>query len=150
MNHQKLLIAAVAVFAAIAGTAHADLSCRGEAYHGRHEECTRGVWLNQFISDFVRRHRYEIEDVIRDAVALDWFDAREDWMRSHPNSAEIGMSAEEVRGDTEWGPPFHINRTQTAFGTREQWVYKWPDGGFLGFLYFENGRLVAIQRQGAR
>ena len=33
-----------------------------------------------------------------------------------------------------------INATQTASGTREQWVYS------LGrYLYFDNGRLTAIQ-----
>jgi hypothetical protein len=48
------------------------------------------------------------------------------------------------------GPPWHINRTQTASGSHEQWVYQWPEGGYMGFLYFENGRLTAIQREGAR
>jgi hypothetical protein len=51
----------------------------------------------------------------------------------------IGMS--ELEAMEEWCFPDHINTTQTASGTREQWVY--PN---RGYLYFENGRLVAIQR----
>jgi hypothetical protein len=146
---RKALLTVGAIIA-LSGAARADDICVGEAYHGRHEQCVRQVWVTQFSADFVRRHRYAIEDVIRDAVSEDWYDARLDWMRAHPNPAEIGMSAEEVRSDTEWGPPWHINSTQTASGSREQWVYQWPGGGFMGFLYFENDRLAAIQREGAR
>lgn len=38
-----------------------------------------------------------------------------------------------------WGEPDHINKTTTKFGTSEQWVYN------KSYLYFENGRLTAIQ-----
>lgn len=51
---------------------------------------------------------------------------------------QIGMSAQEVM-QSNWGRPQKINRTVTARGTREQWVY----GG--GYLYFENGILTTIQ-----
>jgi hypothetical protein len=51
----------------------------------------------------------------------------------------IGMAAEQVRSGSNWGPPSRVNRTTTASGIREQWVYP------SGFLYFENGKLVAIQ-----
>lgn len=50
----------------------------------------------------------------------------------------LGMTDEEVL-QSSWGKPQKINRTTTARGTREQWVY----GG--SYLYFENGRLTAIQ-----
>jgi hypothetical protein len=53
---------------------------------------------------------------------------------------KIGMSADTVRNKTSWGAPATINRTTTASGTKEQWVY---GGG--NYLYFENGRLTAIQ-----
>lgn len=52
----------------------------------------------------------------------------------------IGMSPEQVTKETSWGKPNHINRTTTAYGVHEQWVY---GGG--NYLYFENGRLTAIQ-----
>ncbi len=54
--------------------------------------------------------------------------------------ARIGMSPEQVTKETSWGKPNHINRTTTAYGVHEQWVY---GGG--NYLYFENGRLTAIQ-----
>lgn len=148
---RRLLIAA-AVCSMLAGAAHAGIAdvCSGEAYRHKHEQCIREIWIPQYDADFIRRNRSGFEDVIRSAIAQDWYDARQDWMRAHPQNAVIGMSAEEVRWNTVWGPPWHINSTQTGSETREQWVYQWPEGGFMGFLYFENGRLIAIQREGAR
>jgi hypothetical protein len=50
----------------------------------------------------------------------------------------IGMNAADVRA-SNWGRPRTINRTVTAAGAREQWVYEG------GYLYFENGIVTAIQ-----
>lgn len=50
----------------------------------------------------------------------------------------IGMTPEDVLA-SQWGKPNRINRTTTAFGIREQWVYNG------GYLYFDNGKLDAIQ-----
>lgn len=55
----------------------------------------------------------------------------------------IGMSRERVR-QSSWGDPIQVNRTTTANGVNEQWVY----GGYpiaIRYLYFENGNLTAIQ-----
>lgn len=52
----------------------------------------------------------------------------------------IGMTMDEIENGTNWGRPRDRNRTTTAASVREQWVY---DVG--RYLYFENGRLVAIQ-----
>jgi len=71
-------------------------------------------------------------------------------MKSLPTEAEvkalaktqgvrIGMTQQEVL-DSSWGKPNKVNRTITANGTREQWVY---DNG--GYLYIDNGILTAIQ-----
>lgn len=57
-------------------------------------------------------------------------------------SARIGMTAKEVVNKTNWGKPEQINRTITADGVAEQWVY-----GEGEYLYFRNGRLTAIQTQ---
>jgi hypothetical protein len=51
----------------------------------------------------------------------------------------IGMSMEQVRASS-WGRQNSINRTTTAYGDREQWVY-----GIGNYLYFENGVLTTIQ-----
>ncbi|WP_333661038.1 hypothetical protein [Acinetobacter sp.] len=58
---------------------------------------------------------------------------------SKPN-AKIGMTEDQVIKNTYWGEPGDKNYTTTKYGTREQWVYK-----NLGYLYFENGKVVAIQ-----
>lgn len=53
--------------------------------------------------------------------------------------AYVGMTQQDVL-NSSWGRPQHVNRTTTALGTREQWVY-----GIGSYLYFEDGVLTAIQ-----
>lgn len=71
-------------------------------------------------------------------------------------SVEIGMTGREVLA-SKWGLPYTTNTTETITGTRVQWVYNIgpackEDGsatsryGTPGYLYFEDGLLVAIQR----
>jgi hypothetical protein len=55
-------------------------------------------------------------------------------------SARIGMTAKQVRTSTNWGEPASVNRTMVSGHTHEQWVY-----GDRQYLYFDNGRLTAIQ-----
>ncbi len=54
---------------------------------------------------------------------------------------EIGMTSNDVRRSLAWGAPDKINKTVTARGTSEQWVYKNNQ-----YLYFENNILTAIQK----
>lgn len=54
--------------------------------------------------------------------------------------ARIGMTMNQVLNKTSWGEPQSVNRTTTRYGVREQWVY-----GNGNYLYFENGKLTAIQ-----
>jgi hypothetical protein len=51
----------------------------------------------------------------------------------------IGMSRDEVIRSS-WGRPDHINRTTSAEGVQEQWVY-----GLRSYLYFKDGILTTIQ-----
>lgn len=51
----------------------------------------------------------------------------------------IGASMDDAL-QSSWGKPERVNRTVTAHGTREQWVY---GGG--NYLYFRNGVLESIQ-----
>ena len=51
----------------------------------------------------------------------------------------LGMSEEDAT--RAWCFPDHVNSTETARGTREQWVYSGR-----GYLYFDNERLTSIQR----
>lgn len=50
----------------------------------------------------------------------------------------VGMTPEMVI--ESWGRPEDVNRTITAAGTSEQWVY-----GLGSYVYFDNGVLTAIQ-----
>ena len=40
-----------------------------------------------------------------------------------------------------WGQPDDINRTITAHGTHEQWVYRTHDT----YVYIDNGMVTALQ-----
>jgi len=51
----------------------------------------------------------------------------------------VGMTTAQVL-NSNWGKPVKVNRTVTQNGTHEQWVY-----GGNNYLYFENGKLTAIQ-----
>lgn len=51
----------------------------------------------------------------------------------------IGMTKQEVL-DSIWGEPEDINTSTGIWGVHEQWIY-----GNGNYLYFENGRLTAIQ-----
>lgn len=51
----------------------------------------------------------------------------------------LGMTKNEVRNST-WGEPEDINKTTTAYGTREQWCYS----GYK-YIYFEDGIVTSIQ-----
>ncbi|MGW8442032.1 tetratricopeptide repeat protein [Paenibacillus sp. S33] len=52
---------------------------------------------------------------------------------------QIGMTEQEVI-DSKWGLPKHVNKTTTAYGVNEQWVYD-----RYKYIYFENGFVTAIQ-----
>lgn len=60
-------------------------------------------------------------------------------LAAKPN-VKIGMTAKQVAINTNWGRPDTVNRTALKNGVHEQWVYPGK-----GYLYFDNGKLVAIQ-----
>lgn len=55
------------------------------------------------------------------------------------SSVSVGMTKDQVLNST-WGKPKDKNKTTTANGVSEQWVYS----GYR-YLYFENGILTTIQ-----
>lgn len=59
--------------------------------------------------------------------------------RAARGGVTIGMTTAQVL-KSNWGKPNNVNRTLTANGAHEQWVYHDHN-----FLYFENGILTAIQ-----
>ena len=64
---------------------------------------------------------------------------RKEKEKKKQRGVNIGMTMQQVL-DSMWGEPEKINKTTTAYGTSEQWVY--PNNNYL---YFENGILTAIQ-----
>lgn len=52
---------------------------------------------------------------------------------------QIGMTEDEVI-NSSWGNPKDINKTTTAYGTREQWVYS-----LNKYIYLDDGIVTAIQ-----
>lgn len=63
---------------------------------------------------------------------------------------QIGMTPEEA-AKSKWCFPSRRYTTTTASGTSEQWAYERIfDGrkstGVNGYLFFDNGKLIAIQR----
>jgi hypothetical protein len=60
-------------------------------------------------------------------------------IRARKPGVRIGMTPEQVLNESSWGKPYRVNRTTSASGTTEQWVY-----GERNFLYFENGVLTTV------
>lgn len=56
---------------------------------------------------------------------------------------DIGMTKEMCR--EAMGKPTTINTTRTAYGTQEQWVYESKYDYKTTYIYFENGKITAIQ-----
>lgn len=68
-------------------------------------------------------------------------------LRAKP-APKLGMSTGQVITYTNWGAPNSVNKTSTANGELEQWVYEEDIhriGIQNGYLYFTNGVLTAIQ-----
>ncbi len=59
--------------------------------------------------------------------------------RKKKEGVRIGMTQQDVL-DSMWGRPERVNRTISARGVHEQWVY-----GSGGYLYFEDGILTTVQ-----
>jgi outer membrane murein-binding lipoprotein Lpp len=81
----------------------------------------------------VERCRHEMADLDRRLAAI---------TKRCKTPTRIGMTEGQVEASC-WGLPDHVNRTETAHHVSEQWVYP-----ALGYLYFDNGRLEAIQQLG--
>lgn len=99
-------------------------------YSGFHSEEISGYCLEYFGSKDEWQRQYN-DFIEREAKLLD--------MPMHKERPEIGMTETEVI-QTSWGLPEEKNRTETANGISEQWVYS--DNRYV---YFEDGVVTAIQ-----
>lgn len=66
-------------------------------------------------------------------------DAAHNDAKPQKSAPAIGMTAEEVR-NSSWGKPSDINKTTTAYGVHEQWVYSGNR-----YIYFDDGIVTSIQ-----
>jgi len=66
------------------------------------------------------------------------FRAVKDKTLQNGSGASVGMSASDVLR-SKWGKPLSINKTVTASGSHEQWVYSG------GYIYFDNGIVTAVE-----
>lgn len=65
--------------------------------------------------------------------------------RARAPNLRIGMTAQEAL-ESNWGEPRHINKTVTAHGVREQWVYRDAYGSwYTSYIYLTNGIVTAAQ-----
>lgn len=67
-----------------------------------------------------------------------------DTTQQTPQEPQIGMTTDEVLNST-WGKPDQINKTTTADGVSEQWVYDDANGIPNKFVYLDDGIVTSIQ-----
>jgi hypothetical protein len=83
-------------------------------------------------------------DCSQDKTLLEWQElaqsAEKKYSQASKPNAKIGMTKKQVVEKSSWGEPAHINTTILNGHVKEQWVY--GDGDYI---YFDNGRVVAIQ-----
>ncbi len=79
------------------------------------------------------------EKAVKILAQEDRKDAEAEARKRKSEGVAIGMTKEQVLASS-WGKPKEVNRTVTAYGEREQWVYGWGN-----YLYFTNGVLTGIQ-----
>jgi len=105
---------------------------------------SRGEWDDIYNRVYENRYKKQVEaanEIKKNRITT--LIAEYGWTRK---CAERVLEGYIYIGDTKeivlesWGQPEDINRTTTAYGTTEQWVY-----GLGCYIYFENGKVTAIQ-----
>jgi hypothetical protein len=101
-----------------------------EGYSVKFDNGKRG-WVKELdllLSDNEEDHRKFVTEANREKAECD-----------RKGGVRVGMTAAQVRASC-WGSPRTINKTTTASGTREQWVY-----GGNNYVYLDNGVVTSIQ-----
>jgi hypothetical protein len=127
---------AAKVFAADVERQQSALSAQMQAEKEKAEEQrARIAQLNQDDLDLAKaRREAEASKKRAEQIKKEAFDKHRVW---------IGMSAEECIQSCSY--PLQINKTVTAKGVQEQWVYPAAEEGKQTYLYFENGILTTMQ-----
>ena len=88
------------------------------------------------------RYLYRFEDFFSEVNPRNIYDWSEEiWEAIEKAEPKIGMTKNQLI--LAIGKPTSINNTTTEVTRSEQWVYE--RSSFYGYVYFENGRLSAIQ-----
>ena len=115
------------------------------------KECSDAARLNELIQEEAYLKSVERSKRLQEAAAREEARAERDRRaqrrqakdamdrRAAMPGVRIGMTAEDVRNRSSWGPPSSVNRTTTATGTREFWHY-----GGRNSLMLEHGVVVVI------
>ena len=82
----------------------------------------------------------ELEEKIKQNLIAEYGEM--DGKRIYAKKVWIGMNKNMAM--ESWGYPTDINKTETAYGISEQWVYDKGNYNYK-YLYFENNKLVTIQ-----
>lgn len=88
------------------------------------------------------RYLYRFEDFFSEINPKEVYDWSEEvWQTIEKAEPKIGMTKDQLI--LSIGKPTSINNTTTEGTRSEQWVYE--RSSFYGYIYFENGKLSAIQ-----
>lgn len=100
--------------------------------------------VHQMLDDWTEMHRLEgsAENVDAFFKAVDKYSKICQMGYGEP---KIGMTTFEVLA-TSWCVPDDIHTTETADGTAQQWSYKPSHASRSVFVYFQQGRVVAISQ----
>jgi hypothetical protein len=95
--------------------------------------------LEKLIRDYPEQSKKYIK--LHDQIVQKANEQDRQYKREHrfDSAPQIGATTDQVMSNG-WGYPDHINKTTTASGIKEQWVY-----GSNKYLYFQDGVLTAIQ-----
>jgi hypothetical protein len=94
--------------------------------------------MNRLQAAEEKKNRAFLKEIHDGALAYE----REQKARAARPDAVLGMTERQVATETNWGKPDRINRTTTASGIEDQWVFT-----RRGYLYFRDDILTAIQQQ---
>lgn len=152
---KRILTFCAAVAICSAGVAHAELICGSDPYFAARnpELCQKLAAIDAQARASSPRMAYIIATTEARLAPLER--ARAEVRETERKCAEGFALTFDASGGTPWWygmtdaaalkvwcQPDHIQTTVLFNGTHEQWVYPGR-----GYLYFDNGRLTAIQRQ---
>lgn len=110
------------------------------------KEQERIILYNKLLNKYGKKYAEEFSDYPPKAERFEQLAkkyGKEDAKLMLTYGLKIGWNYEKVR--ISWGKPDRVHTTTNKYGTREQWIYESNFDSGNSYLYFENGKLTAIQ-----